>query len=131
MDKKEVWKVELGSRIFNNEHYSFHVFAASAREAEEKGMALANMDEEGETLETDIEPYCRSAVYLFEVVNAAADELAAQRAENEGLRQALLNIVNGDYNNARTIDAAEKHAREALARLLADAASVSAAEVEG
>ena len=44
----------------------------------------------------------------------AAAELTAMQARIEKLETGLRRIVNGEYDNARTIDAAEKFARELL-----------------
>ena len=44
----------------------------------------------------------------------AAAELAATQAWIEKLEAGLRRIINGEYDNARTIDAAEKFARELL-----------------
>ena len=44
----------------------------------------------------------------------AAAELTAMQARIEKLEKGLRRIINGEYDNARTIDAAEKFARELL-----------------
>ena len=44
----------------------------------------------------------------------AAEILAAMQARIEKLEAGIRRIINGEYNNARTIDAAEKFARELL-----------------
>jgi len=44
----------------------------------------------------------------------AASLLTAMQARIETLETGLRRIVNGEYDNARTIDAAEKFARELL-----------------
>ena len=44
----------------------------------------------------------------------AAEILAAMQARIEKLEAGIRRIINGEYDNARTIDAAEKFARELL-----------------
>jgi hypothetical protein len=56
--------------------------------------------------------------YLFrsemDRVRAASAELSAMQARIGTLEAGLRRIINGEYDNARTIDAAEKFARELL-----------------
>jgi len=49
----------------------------------------------------------------YDAIQAAA-ELAAMQARIEKLEAGVRRIINGEYDNARTIDAAEKFARELL-----------------
>ena len=53
-------------------------------------------------------------IAIEETIKAKAAELTAMQARIETLEAGLCRIVNGEYDNARTIDAAEKFARELL-----------------
>lgn len=63
-----------------------------------------------------------------ELVIEAREQLAALTAENAEWAQVVRNIVNGEYNNAREINAVERYARQELARLLAPAAAIAGEE---
>ena len=51
---------------------------------------------------------------LEDLAEKAATNYAAMQARIEKLEAGIRRIVNGEYDNARTIDAAEKFARELL-----------------